>query len=58
MNNLEIVEVSYSTIKNLGNYENERVEMIAKVNPGQDPLQVLDQLQDLTLKWLRGEYLV
>lgn len=39
-----ITKVSYGTIKNLGNYENEKVDLEAAVNEGEDPIEVLDTL--------------
>jgi DNA repair ATPase RecN len=38
--------VSYSALKNLGNYENEKVHAVATVEEGQDPIAVLNLLKD------------
>lgn len=46
---LEITEVTYATLKNTGNYENERVELTAKVPKGKDPNDVLVALKEQAL---------
>lgn len=49
MPKLEITEVTYATLKNTGNYENERVELTAKVRKGEDPNDVLVALKEQAL---------
>lgn len=46
---LQLKTVTYSRIKNIGNYENERVEAVAVVQPGEDPSEVLRGLKRFVL---------
>jgi len=49
---MRITEVTYEANKNLGNYETERIRLTAVVNENEDAMEVLDNLQDKSLKWL------
>jgi len=48
----QITKVHYETNKNLGNYETESVHLEADVNPNEDAMEVLDQLQELAVNYL------
>lgn len=48
-----ITEVTYETIKNLGNYENEKVSMKAIVNEGEDVQTVLNEVQLEVMQFLK-----
>lgn len=43
---MEIIKVGYSALLNLGNYRNEKISFIAKVNEGETPEQVVEQLRE------------
>lgn len=43
---MKIREVSVSRVKNLGNYENEKVGMVAVLDEGEDPVQATRALED------------
>jgi hypothetical protein len=49
---MRITEISYQRVKNLGNYETERVEMVAEVNEGEDVNTVYTYLRDMVNKAL------
>ena len=42
---MRIIEVRYQRVKNLGNYETERVEMVAIVGDNEDHQYVMQQLK-------------
>lgn len=44
---MRITEIRYQRVKNLGNYETERVEMVATLNEGDDP--------HFVFRWLQSE---
>lgn len=48
---MNIATVTYSRLKNLGNYENERLDATAAVLEGQTPEQVHEQLRT----WVHGQ---
>lgn len=43
---LEITQVTYSLLKNLGNYENERIELTAKCHHTSDAEKIALDLKD------------
>lgn len=48
---LKIKSVTYSKLLNLGNYENERIEITVEVNPNSDGLQELKEAK----KWVKNQ---
>ena len=42
---MKIKEISYKRIKNIGNYENESLEVIAQVEDNEDPNKVFENLK-------------
>lgn len=52
---VQIKEVSYRRIFNLGNYESAQVEMKATVSEGEDPKKVIDQLAAETKAWRKSK---
>lgn len=47
-------EIKYSQTKNTGNYENERLEVVAELEPGDDPSECLNKLKYFVHGELRG----
>lgn len=43
---MKIREVSVSRVKNLGNYENQKIGMFAALDEGEDPVQATRELED------------
>jgi hypothetical protein len=48
---MEIKQVSYKRIFNLGNYESATVEIVAAIDPTEKPEEILDQLITRTKIW-------
>jgi len=44
---MQIKEITYARVFNLGNYENERIEYTACLSDGDDPSEVLSNLKEL-----------
>jgi hypothetical protein len=40
-----ITEITYKRIKNLGNYENETLEVTAEIKEGENYLEVIDRIR-------------
>lgn len=49
---IEIHQVTYALLKNIGNYENERIEFTAKVYSGQNPQDVAKALKEKAIDTL------
>ena len=43
---MRVTEVKYQRVKSLGNYETERLEMVADVAEGEDHKKVINWLRD------------
>jgi len=48
---MNVKQVSYKRTFNLGNYENIAVELVAEIQDGESPDQVLDELAKQTIEW-------
>lgn len=44
---MKITTISYQRVKNLGNYESERLDMAADLDEGEDPISGANALRDL-----------
>lgn len=44
---MKVKTISYQRVKNLGNYESERLEMFAELDEGEDPILCAASLRDL-----------
>lgn len=42
---MKITKINYQAVKNLGNYESERLEASAEVEEGEDPIQAVGNLR-------------
>lgn len=42
---MRIKEVKYQRVKNLGNYETERLELLAELNEGEDHREAIEELK-------------
>lgn len=42
---MQIKEITYERINNLGNYENERIAATAQLEPGEDPEEKIIELK-------------
>lgn len=49
---VRVQTITYARIKNIGNYENERLEVTGIVSAGEDPAKVLRELKGFTLSSL------
>jgi hypothetical protein len=52
---MQINEVAYRRIFNLGNYESAQVELRATVSPGEDPKTVIDILAGEAKAWRKSK---
>lgn len=50
---VHVTQVTYSLLKNLGNYENERIELTANVYKGEDPNEISLQLKKKAMDVLK-----
>jgi len=44
---MQIKTMTYQRVKNLGNFESERLEMFAELNEQDDPIDVADELRKM-----------
>lgn len=49
---MQITEVRYQRVKNLGNYETERCELVALVDEDENPKEVFVDLRDMAEEFL------
>lgn len=52
---MQVHEIAYRRIFNLGNYESAQVELRATVQPGEDPKTVVDQLAAEAKAWRKAK---
>lgn len=52
---MQVNEIAYRRIFNLGNYESAQVEFRAAVTPGEDPKTVIDQLAAEAKAWRKSK---
>ena len=52
---MQINEIAYKRIFNLGNYESAQVELRAAVNDNEDPKSVIDQLAAEAKAWRKSK---
>lgn len=46
---MKIRTITYQRVHNLGNYESERLEMVADLEDDEEAIEVFDQLKQLTI---------
>lgn len=52
---MKITKIKYQRVKNLGNYETERVELVALIDKDEHPKEVFFELRDLIFQLLELE---
>ena len=52
---MQVTEIAYRRIFNLGNYESAQVEFRAAVSAGEDPKAVIDQLAAEAKAWRKSK---
>lgn len=52
---MKVKTITYQRVKNLGNYESERLEITAEINEGEKPQEAIERLRELVLNRLNIE---
>jgi hypothetical protein len=52
---MQITEIAYRRIFNLGNYESAQIEMRAALSPGEEPTTVIDSLAAEAKAWRKSK---
>ena len=49
---MEVKTITYQRVKNLGNYESERIEMTAEIYEDESPAEAAENLKEIVLEAL------
>lgn len=52
LNDLNVTEITYSRLRNLGNYENEKLDITVHVNENESPENIVKKLRELVKQYL------